>query len=229
MFLATTSVGRDRSAIAVLAALDSDLNALKKESEIVGSPFEFDGRPIYQARFEGRAILLAKTGATPEAARGMVQWLVREREVSGVVSIGPAGSLSEELLVGDIMVPRNAIRDEAGHGNAPWPLQQVKDCGVKAGNTIVTVKAFVANSSERARLSETYHADLVDMSAAEIADVCASRHIPCAIIREISDLADEEAPRSFVGTSRRQQPRMVQAALCAVRQLGVDKVADEHK
>ncbi len=155
-------------------------------------------------------------------------WFENEK-CPGLFPSAPPGSLSEELLVGDIMVPRNAIRDEAGHGNAPWPLQQVKDCGVKAGNTIVTVKAFVANSSERARLSETYHADLVDMSAAEIADVCASRHIPCAIIREISDLADEEAPRSFVGTSRRQQPRMVQAALCAVRQLGVDKVADEHK
>lgn len=228
MLSASVTLGRERGAIAVLAAMDSELSALKKEAEIVGGSFEFDGRTVYQARCEGRPVLLAKTGATPEAARAITQWLVREREVSAVVSLGTAGSLNEGLQIGEVVVARNALRDGNGQ-TTPWNLQEVTGCQAKSANMIVTVKAFVANGSERARLRETYGADMVDMSAAEIAEICATRHIPCVIIREISDRADEDAPRAFVETYRRKRPEAIQAAVCAVRQLKLDKASDEHQ
>jgi len=228
MFCASVTCGRAGGAVAVLAAMDNELSPLKKEMEIVGSPFEFDGRPVYQARFEGRPVLLAKTGATPEAARAITQWLVRERNVSAVVSVGTAGSLGEDLQIGDIVMVQKALKDWDS-SNALWSLQEIQGCGTKLVNLIVTVKAFVANGGERARLRETYRADMVDMSAGEIAETCAAGHRPCVIVREISDRADEEAPRAFAETYRRKRTEAIQAAVCAVRQLGADKNVDEHK
>ena len=70
-------LGHEGRAIAVLAAMESDLSAVRKEADAVGGSFEFNGRPVYQARLEGQPMLLAKTGATPEAARAITQWLVQ--------------------------------------------------------------------------------------------------------------------------------------------------------
>ena len=221
-------LGRESGLIGVLAAMDSELGGLKKEVEIVGTSFQFGDRSVYQARFEGRRMLLAKTGATPEAARAMAQWLVNERQVSAVISVGPAGSLSEELQVGDVVTAESAVNDGREPGATVWDLRRMKDCDVKPVGKIVTVSAFMANSSERARLRERYHADLVDMSAAEIAGICANRRIPCVIVRQVSDRADEEALRAFARSSRSKQPETIQPALCAIRQLGLGNGPDEH-
>lgn len=220
---------REGDGIAVLAAMESELNTLKKEVEIVGRPFEFDGRPVYQARFDGRRLLLARTGATPEAARAIAQWLVGERKVSGVISIGTAGAVVDSLQIGDVVMAGTAVRDGKSGIGSGWKLHQIRGCDVKPVNTITTVGSFVASSTERARLRETYHAEIVDMSAAEIAEACAAQQVPCVIIREISDRADEGAPHAFAETVRAKQPRTDQPALCAIKQFDVMKATDEHR
>ena len=228
MFSTGVTSGHEGRAIAVLAAMESDLSAVRKEADAVGGSFEFNGRPVYQARLEGQPMLLAKTGATPEAARAITQWLVQDRDVSAVVSIGTAGSLTNDLQIGDIVIARSALRDGNGQNQTSWELRPVKNCDAKLANTIVTVNAFVASGSERARLREVYRADMVDMSAAEIAQICATRHRPCVIIREISDRADEAAPHAFAESCRRKHPETIQVTICAVRQLVIDKAKDEN-
>jgi adenosylhomocysteine nucleosidase len=209
--------------------MESELSALQKEVEIVGRAFEFDGRPVYQARFGSKPLLLARTGATPEAARAMAQWLVGERRVSGVISIGMAGAAVDSLQIGDVVMAGTAVRDGKRGIGEEWKLQQIRGCDVKPVNTITTVGSFVASSTERARLRETYHAEIVDMSAAEIAEACAAQQVPCVIIREISDRADEGARHAFTETVRAKQPRTVHPALCAIKQFEVEQATDEHR
>jgi adenosylhomocysteine nucleosidase len=223
------AVARAPVETAILAALDSEINGLKKEVELVGHPLQFSGRTIYQARFNGARVLLAKTGSTPKAARAMAQWLVEERHVARVISIGPAGALSDNLKTGDLVSAqtcRRVLQSTISPAVAASSLLQGEACALKSARVIVSVESFVATSAERGRLRETYQADLVDMSAADIAEVCATREVPYVIIREITDRADEDAPRAFADVVRREEPRTVAAAMCALRDFA--GVASNH-
>lgn len=206
-------------AVAVLAALDSELGALKKEVELVGQPMEFGGRPVYQARFENRPVLLAKTGANPDAVAPLIRWLVNDRNIAAVISIGPAGALSDRVEIGEVVVAERAVRDEAAASRSVWTLAQVTNCESKPAGTIVTVDSFVAGTGERTRLLTAFGADVVDMSAAVIAEACTARQVPCVIIRQITDRADQDAPQSFTGAVRTKPRLTVAAALCALGQL----------
>jgi adenosylhomocysteine nucleosidase len=218
--------------IAILAALDSELDALKKELDLVGRPLQFKGRPISQGRYRGQPVLLAQTGRNPDAAAALTRWLVESRRggIAAVISIGPAGALNNELKIGDVVMPSSCRSDiPVATGNDPLSaptrrvgLQKLTGCTIKPAKAIVTVDSFVATNSERRRLRETYHADAVDMSAAAIAAACTDRNIPCVILREITDRADEDAPRAFAEAVRAKQPRTVAAALCALQKLATD-------
>ncbi|HUJ08788.1 MAG TPA: hypothetical protein VL171_02065 [Verrucomicrobiae bacterium] len=205
--------------VAVLAALDRDLETFKKEVELVGRPLELGGRPVYQARFNGHPLLVTKTGANPDSVAAMIRWLVEDRHVQAVVSVGPAGTLNDRIAVGEVVVAQQAVLDGGSAAGATWTLSGIGNCDAHAVGTVVTVAAFVADQRERARLRTSYHADLVDMSAAVIAKECASHHLPCVIIREITDRAGPDAPQTFDQTLHARRPSVIPSVLCALRRL----------
>lgn len=205
--------------IAVLAARDREVEALKQQFDLVGQSLELEGRPVYQARFRGHPVLLAKTGANPDAVAPMIRWLVEDRHVQTVISVGPAGALVDRIAIGDVVVAHNAVRDLVPRSGVVWPAAQFTNCETKPVGTVVTVAAFVADGTERSRLHATYDAELVDMSAAVIAEVCASHHVPCVIIRQITDRADVDAPRAFAESVHERHPPSVPAAICVLGQL----------
>jgi adenosylhomocysteine nucleosidase len=215
----TMAVSTRASDIAVLAAVDSELETLKKQGDLVGQSLAFAGRPVYQARFDGQPALLTKTGSSPEAVAPMIHWLVEDRHVGAVVSIGPAGALTDDMAIGEVVTVQKAVRDGNASSNSPWVLTSLMQCPVKPVGTVVTVGMFVAESGERARLRTTYHADLVDMSAAVIAEECVSHHVPCVLIRQITDRADRDAPRDFSEAVGSKHPLTIPGALCALQQL----------
>jgi adenosylhomocysteine nucleosidase len=59
--------------------------------------------------------------------------------------------------------------------------------------TIVTGDQFIASSAKTRELREKFHADAVEMEGGAVAQVCYSQHVPCLIIRSLSDSADENA------------------------------------
>jgi adenosylhomocysteine nucleosidase len=58
---------------------------------------------------------------------------------------------------------------------------------------IVTGDVFVASETKCAELRKTFQADAVEMEGAAVAQICYQRHVPCLVIRSISDNADAGA------------------------------------
>lgn len=204
--------------IAIMAALDSELSMLKGEVEVVGGALNFEGRPVWQARFHGASVLLARAGANPEAAGEMARWLIMERDVKALISIGSAGALDKALEIGDMVFVRETVDSRS------WVIGRLympgaDDCSLKIADRILTVDRFVASAVERDELRQKYRSNVVDMSAASIALAAEDAGIPCVIIREITDRADEEAPRAFLEAVQAGQPRTIPAALCAIKEL----------
>ena len=62
---------------------------------------------------------------------------------------------------------------------------------------VVTGDVFVASSKKKQDLYRTFQADAVEMEGAAVAQVCGKFHVPCLVIRSISDNADAAAGLDF--------------------------------
>lgn len=62
---------------------------------------------------------------------------------------------------------------------------------------IVTGDMFVASATKTAELRSRFQADAVEMEGAAVAQLCWQQHVPCLVIRSISDKADAAAPMDF--------------------------------
>lgn len=68
-----------------------------------------------------------------------------------------------------------------------------KHAPVLLKGTVVTGDLFVASSDKKKVLLNDLKADATEMEGAAVAQICWQYHIPCLIIRSISDSADESA------------------------------------
>jgi adenosylhomocysteine nucleosidase len=92
-------------------------------------------------------------------------------DASLVISAGFCGALNPELKVGDVIVSREASR-------------------------LTTVPHLIATSHEKRELRERTSADIVDMEAATLREICESRGIPFLAVKAVSDSASTElSPR----------------------------------
>jgi len=104
-----------------------------------------------------------------------------------VVASGFAGSLSDELSVGDIVIAQNFSSPE---------LRDAAARILTSARTITmwTTDAIVYSREERLRIAREHGAVAVDMETACIATECAARSIPILSIRVISDSPREPLP-----------------------------------
>jgi adenosylhomocysteine nucleosidase len=98
-----------------------------------------------------------------------------------MISIGLAGACSSELRPGDVAVAREVVDTLTGERFA------TTDTDAKC--TLVTTSE-IASAKEKQRLFATYGAAMVDMEAATVARLAASRGIPFRAIKAISDAHD---------------------------------------
>ena len=69
--------------------------------------------------------------------------------------------------------------------------------GVVRGR-VATGDAFVADKAKSLWLGEEFSARAVEMEGGSIAQVCAMNHIPCAVLRAISDNANDSETVDFL-------------------------------
>jgi len=94
-------------------------------------------------------------------------------------------------------------------------------CVIHQGR-LVSGDSFIASTAKRRWLRETFHADAVDMVSAGITRVCEANGVPYAIIRTLSDNADESASAAFakfVQSGKEKEPVTVPIALRLIEQV----------
>jgi adenosylhomocysteine nucleosidase len=158
--------------VAIVAALEREVRLLVKhwrvcEREHQGRRFKF---------FESRQTVLVCGGIGAGAARRATEAVIALYPPELVQSVGFAGALDPALKVGEIFSPARVI--DATDGSSI-------DTGT--GRGVLVSAATVVGAGQKAKLSEAYGAQAVDMEAAAVARGAQARGVRFMVVKAISD------------------------------------------
>lgn len=153
---------------------------------------------------------LIQTGVGPTAAHSVAERVLQAQAMSLVMSTGFACALVP-AQVGDLIVGTSVSSVQA---DGTWMLGGdcvLCDAGVRQGlltvaqdaglvtrvGTVVSSETVVWQAEEKHRLQRVTGATGLDMESAALAEMAQERGLPMAIVRTVSDLADEDLPLDF--------------------------------
>ena len=167
-----------------------------------------------------RDVVLAECGIGKVNAAACAQAMIQLYHPSLVLNVGVGGSLSSELHYAEVAVARDlvqhdvdttALGDEYGLVSTVnmirFPCDEravnlIAECVRAVGSravvgTIASGDQFVATRERKEFIVSHFDAICCEMEGGAIAQVCYLNGTPCAVIRAISDNADEGAHEDY--------------------------------
>lgn len=213
-------------AIAIVSAMREERQALLAHLGTKTGPsastLSIAGRDFHVASLVGRPVVLALSGIGKVAAATTTAVLLqRFPEVAAVLFTGVAGGLAKGVQVGDVVIAQALLqhdldvsplfpRYEVPHAGRsrfatdPSWSQRLADTARGLGlrvheGLVISGDRFVATAAESAELAARLPDALaVEMEGAAVAQVCADFGMPFAVLRTISDRADDSAHVNFL-------------------------------
>lgn len=180
------------------------------------------GLTFYIGRFEGKNLVLVKSGIGKVNAAICAQAMIDLYGVDYIIMMGVAGALNEELRVGDIVISTDAVQhdmDTSVLGDPIGTIPRMAESYFKADEELVRLALlsaeevakdyrvmtgriasgdqFICTKEAKAKIRKTVKGDCAEMEGAAVAHACWLNRIPFLIIRAISDTAEEAADISF--------------------------------
>jgi len=189
------------------------------ESQTIG------GREFFSGELFGRRCIAVLAGVGKVAAAITATTMIRTFDVSSLVFVGVAGGVAHGIHVGDVVVARTLLQHDLD-ASPLFPRYEVPLLGITrftadAGlsdalaaaaehyiaqvgvgrvhrGLIISGDQFVSDSDDvRALRDALPDALAVEMEGAAIAQVCNAFDVPFAVVRTISDSADDDAGHDF--------------------------------
>ena len=176
------------------------------------------GMNFCRGKLEGKDVVIVRSGIGKVNAGICSQILVDLYQVDGIVNTGIAGSLRNEINIGDLVLSTVAVQHDVDAGGFGYPAGEIPQLGVKefpaderllalaeeacreANPDISTFKGrvasgdqFVADKETKERIIENTQAYCTEMEGAAIGQAAYLNKIPYLVIRAISDKADDSA------------------------------------
>lgn len=207
--------------IGIIGAMDEEVASLKKlmsdsETKTVA------GMTFYEGTLNGHPVVVVMSGIGKVNAAICTQILVDLYHVDAVINTGVAGSLNNDINIGDIVLSVDALQhdmDTTGFGYEPGIIPRmetslfVADAALRAlakkvceevnpeisvfEGRVVSGDQFISDHDVKTRLVETFKGDCCEMEGASIAQAAYLNQIPFLIIRAISDKADGSAEMDY--------------------------------
>ena len=168
--------------LAIVAALEREVAPLFKNRGWTTTVVRLGERELRIREHEDVLVICGGIGAA--AARAAAELLHKHAkgEIAGYISAGYAGALTPDLKVGDVVQPGQVVTPEGGQHLAQG-----------SGGTLVSGSG-VAGAAAKRELAVRHSAKAVDMEAHAVADFATVHHVPCVVIKVISDEHDSGLP-----------------------------------
>lgn len=196
--------------IGIIAAMNEEVDAIKK----IMTDISIKG--IYELEFitgkiNENEVVLVKCGVGKVNAARTTQILLNNFEIEYVINVGTAGSLNENIEIGDVVIGEKLVQHDFDITAGGREKGYITDVGkffysdkkliektkqtIETMNekfnafigTIATGDIFVQDIKVKDGIKNEFDADCAEMEGAAIAQVCTLDNIPFIVIRSISD------------------------------------------
>lgn len=196
--------------IGIIAAMNEEVEAIKKIMT------DISVKRIYELEFitgkiNENEVVLVKCGVGKVNAARTTQILLNNFDVEYVINVGTAGSLNENIEIGDVVVGEKLVQHDFDITAGGREKGYITDVGkyfysdkslvektkkvIAEMNenfnafigTIATGDIFVQDIKVKDGIKKEFDADCAEMEGAAIAQVCTLDNIPFIVIRSISD------------------------------------------
>jgi adenosylhomocysteine nucleosidase len=205
--------------IAIVAAMREELRALQADLRDIRIE-RIAGRDFHLGSLHGRPALLALSGIGKVAAATTAALLLDRFDVNALLFTGVAGGLQVGVGVGDVVVADELLQHDLDAspifprwevpltGRSRFPADAAwSDALANAARSlgyhthrglVVSGDRFVSTAAEsRALRAALPDALAVEMEGAAVAQVCHDFARPFAVVRTVSDRADDDAHLDF--------------------------------
>ena len=175
--------------IGIIGAMEEEVKALADMMSGVETA-TVAGMVFKKGQFKGKDVVVVRSGIGKVNAAVCTQILADRYNVDCVINTGVAGSLKNEINIGDIVISSDAIQHDMDATGFGYKM------GVFEGR-VVSGDQFITDKDTKKRLVETFAAYCTEMEGAAIAQAAYLNSIPFLIIRAISDKADDSASMDY--------------------------------
>lgn len=221
--------------IGIIGAMDIEVEGLKAAAT------EVCERTIGTIRFvcgkiSGTEVVIAKAGIGKVNAAICTEAMILTYSPSLIINTGVAGSLTDGLSIGDIVIADSVCQHDFDTSPVGDPigllpevnlikiptdkasLSLLSECAAKRGikfkaGTVASGDVFVADSKAKQRISADFGALACEMEGGSIGQVCWLNNTPFAILRALSDSANEGSCEDYPTFCRLAADRSV-AVIC---------------
>jgi adenosylhomocysteine nucleosidase len=207
------------SKIGIIAAMHQECEYFRQTLTDVTTSQYLDIK-VTHAQWAGHEVCLLESGIGKVNATLATEWLIREFEPDLVINTGSAGAIKADTQVGDFVLADKVCHHDVdvspigfAFGELPrLPVYyEVKPCWIERLDeiatelddrhhlgTIATGESFIYRSEQVETITTRFQDVLAcEMEAAAVAQVCYLHHIDFVILRNISDVAGEDAQINF--------------------------------
>lgn len=207
--------------LGIIGAMDEEVAKLKeKMTEVTVS--EKASMEFYKGKLAGKEVVVVRSGIGKVNAAVCAQILVDDYKVSALINTGIAGSLKNEINIGDVVLSSDVLHHDMDAVSFGYALGQIprmevlsfeadknlialaKECSEKVNpevgifvGRVVSGDQFVSSKEKKEWIVNNFEGYCTEMEGAAIAQTAYLNHIPFVIIRAISDKADDSAHMDY--------------------------------
>lgn len=207
--------------IGIIGAMKDEVEALKSAMTQVTLK-EKASMVFHEGMLEGKKVVVVQSGIGKVNAAICTQILIDDFQVDGVINTGIAGSLKNEINIGDIVISTDVVQHDVDAVNFGYPKGQIPQMSVfsfEADKTLaeLAVKVcgevnpdiqvyqgrinsgdqFISDRQVKNSIIENFGGYCVEMEGAAIGQCAYLNQVPFLIIRAISDKADDSATMDY--------------------------------
>ena len=207
--------------IGIIGAMEQEVSQIV-EAMTDATVSEIAGMRFNKGKFCKKDVIVVKSGIGKVNAAICAEILVACFNVNKIINTGIAGSLKNEINIGDVVLSTDAIQHDMdvtnfGYAKGQIPGMKVStfvadeelaniaeaachkacpDIAVFKGR-VVSGDKFVSDKATKNEISENFQAYCTEMEGAAIAHAAYLNNVPFLIIRAISDKADDSASMDY--------------------------------
>lgn len=207
--------------LAIIGAMEEEVSRIKEHMTAV-SVEKKAGMEFYRGKLGDKDVIVVRSGIGKVNAAVCTQILSDIYSVDAIINTGIAGSLKNEINIGDIVLSTDVLHHDVDASGFGYPAGQIprmpvlafpaderllelakaccedvnKDIRTLCGR-IVSGDQFISDKSKKDWIADTFGGSCTEMEGAAIAQTAYLNQIPFLIVRAISDKADDSAGMDY--------------------------------